>query len=164
MDHSQPQDLMEEILANIPALRSFARRFYSKGHDIDDLVQETLLKAIANLHRFQEGTSIRSWMFTVMRNTFCSRFKKAKRETVVPAEQLAEWALTEAPQIWRIQFREMAKSLEDLPEDQRDALIAVTIHGLSYEAAAEEAACAIGTIKSRINRARQHILKDLGAL
>lgn len=153
--------LTADIVASIPALRSFARRFYSRSHDVDDLVQETLLKSLANLDRFEEGTHLRSWMFTIMRNTFCSRFQKAKRETLAPAEQLAERATTEAPQLWRLRLREMANSLDRLGPEQRDTLIAVTVDGLSYDAAALEAGCAIGTIKSRINRARKQLSEEL---
>ena len=74
------QRIRAEIVAYMPALRSFAHTFHRNATDADDLVQETLLKALANLDKFQEGTNLKSWMFTIMRNTFCTRAKLAKRE------------------------------------------------------------------------------------
>lgn len=82
-----------ELLEHLPALRNFARRFHSSPSDVDDLVQETSLKAIANADKFQRGTQLRSWLFTIMRNTFCTKFGLTKREDVGLADDTAHRSL-----------------------------------------------------------------------
>jgi RNA polymerase sigma-70 factor (ECF subfamily) len=77
-----PGSMSEEVVALIPALRAFAHTFYRHPNDADDLVQETLVKALSNLDHFKEGTRLKSWLFTIMRNSFCTRYRIAKRETV----------------------------------------------------------------------------------
>lgn len=150
-----------QIIDLIPALRNFARRFHPNAHDAEDLVQETLLKSLANLDKFEPGINLKSWMFTVMRNTFCTRFKNAKREAVVPAETITDLATIEAPQEWRIAASELGTALSHLSSDQRTALLSVVLDGASYEDVAKGSGCALGTVKSRINRARERIATEL---
>jgi RNA polymerase sigma factor (sigma-70 family) len=89
-----------EMTALIPALRSFARRLDRSPTNVDDLVQETLLRALANIDKFQEGTSLKSWMFTILRNTFCTKFGLAKRETVGLEDCASARPTVNAPQEW----------------------------------------------------------------
>ncbi|QKK33309.1 sigma-70 family RNA polymerase sigma factor (plasmid) [Rhizobium indicum] len=150
-----------ELLENIPALRSFARRFHSSASDIDDLVQETLAKAIAHSGKFHRGTRLRSWLFTVMRNTFCNKFKISKREQTGGIEDYAAWASSAPSQIWELRARELAVAISALPVSYRTAVVLVFVEGVSYERAAERCGVPVGTIKSRVNRARHHLTKAL---
>ncbi|MCJ8517409.1 RNA polymerase sigma-70 factor (ECF subfamily) [Pseudorhizobium tarimense] len=154
--------LQVEVLQLVPALRSFARRFYPNPHDVDDLVQETLLRAFANLDKFRPGTSLKSWMFTIMRNTFCTRYGQGKREFVGIEDCASLHRAIDAPQEWSVRAHEFQRALADLPEHYRDAFETVLMRGESYEQAALRCNCPIGTIKSRVNRARSAILKSLG--
>jgi RNA polymerase sigma-70 factor (ECF subfamily) len=153
--------LEKEIVELIPALRSFARRFYSQNTDAEDLVQETLLKAISNLDKFEEGTKLLSWMFTVMRNTFCTRYKNARREGPASVEAIFDTVSTAPSQEWSVAVRELDGAMAHLSTDQQHVLMQVVVLGDSYETAASEAGCAVGTIKSRINRARSRLIANL---
>ncbi|MFN7025878.1 MAG: sigma-70 family RNA polymerase sigma factor [Pseudorhizobium sp.] len=154
--------LQVDVIELVPALRSFARRFYSNPHDVDDLVQETLLRALGNLDKFRPGTSLKSWMFTIMRNTFCTSYGKGKREFVGVEDCASLQRAIDAPQEWSVRAQEFHRALSALPQHYRDAFETVLMRGESYEQAAEHADCPIGTIKSRVNRARSAILKSLG--
>lgn len=156
---SHPQT---EIVELIPMLRSFARRFYSNPHDVDDLVQETVLRALANLDKFQPGTSLKSWAFTIMRNTFCTRYGRGKREFVGTEECASLQRSINAPQEWAVRIQEFDRALAGLPEHYRTAFEIVLMRGESYESASALCNCPVGTIKSRVNRARLAILKTLG--
>ncbi|RUM05805.1 sigma-70 family RNA polymerase sigma factor [Rhizobium chutanense] len=150
-----------ELLDNMAALRSFARRFHSSASDIDDLVQETLAKAIAHSGNFQRGTQLRSWLFTIMRNTFCTKFKVSKREHVGEIDDSAALASLPPSQIWEVRGRELEVAISTLPDNYRTAVDLVFVQGVSYEAAAEMCGVPVGTIKSRVNRARRHLTKAL---
>jgi len=150
-----------EVVALIPALRAFARTFCRSPADADDLVQETLAKAIANLHRFEPGTKLKSWLFTIMRNTFLSGIAKSRRETTgVEIEEAGSGR--EAPQEWSAQVREVRAAISRLPQAQREVLVLVGMLGVSYEEAARICDCAIGTVKSRLSRARAALVSELG--
>jgi RNA polymerase sigma-70 factor (ECF subfamily) len=159
--NDRPSFTEAELLDNLPALRSFARRFHNSASDIDDLVQETLAKAIANSGNFQPGTRLRSWLFTIMRNTFCTKFKVSKREHVGGIDDSAAWASLPPSQIWEVRGHELEVAISTLPDNYRVAVDLVFVQGVSYEAAAVRCGVAIGTIKSRVNRARQRLTKAL---
>ncbi|MBB3302558.1 RNA polymerase sigma-70 factor (ECF subfamily) [Rhizobium sp. BK077] len=159
--HDRPSFTEAELLENMPALRSFAKRFNSSTSDIDDLVQETLAKAIAHSGNYQRGTQLRSWLFTIMRNTFCSKFKISKREQVGGIDDFAAWASSQPSQIWELRGRELEVAISALPTNYRTAIVLVFVQGVSYETAADRCGVPIGTIKSRINRARYHLTKTL---
>ena len=151
-----------DVVEMIPALRNFARRFYPNAADVDDLVQETLLRALANIEKFQPGTSLKSWLFTIMRNTFCTRYGQGKREFVGSEACASLQRSINAPQEWAVRAHEFHRALEALPDHYRDAFETVLMRGVSYETAASRCDCPIGTIKSRVNRARSAILRSLG--
>lgn len=144
----------EELVENIPALRKFARRFHSSQTDIDDLVQETLTKAIAYSDKFRQGTRLRSWLFTIMRNSFCTKFGLAKREDVGRVDDAALRVSVPAVQDWKVRGRELEAAICGLSEDHRKVIELIFIDCLSYEEAASECGCALGTVRSRLNRAR----------
>ncbi|MGN6549721.1 MAG: sigma-70 family RNA polymerase sigma factor [Pararhizobium sp.] len=151
-----------EIVALIPALRAFARTFYANRDDADDLVQDTLLKGIDKIHLYEPGTQMKSWLFTIMRNTFYNRIRKENRERPGFAECASSRPTTAATQEWSARGREIAEAIDRLPISQREVLMLVCVLGTPYEGAAEICGCEIGTIKSRIHRARAGLLEQLG--
>lgn len=150
-----------EIIAYIPALHKFARRFHRTQSDVDDLVQDTLLKALGNLDKFQHGTSVKSWMFTIMRNGFCTKFARSKREQVGIDDVQSNKFSLQPEQEWRIRGQELEHAIASLHPDHRKAIDLIIIHGTSYEDAAVLCDCPIGTIKSRVNRARASLARAL---
>jgi RNA polymerase sigma-70 factor (ECF subfamily) len=143
-----------ELTQVAPHLRAFARGLCGRPDMADDLVQETLLKAWAAQARFEPGTSMRAWTFVILRNVYLTemrrnRFRGDYDETVAERILVAP-AAQEGP----IHLADMHRALLTLPPERREALLLVGAGGFSYEEAAEICGCAIGTIKSRVGRAR----------
>ena len=155
--------LKEAMLSAVPSLRAFAISLSGNIDRADDLVQETLLRAIANINSFQPGTNMSAWMFTILRNLFRSEYRKRRREVEDTDGSYAESLKSQPEQASRLEFQEFRTALSKLPPDQREALILVGASGFSYEEAANICGCAVGTIKSRVNRARTR-LADLLAI
>ncbi|MGH6958534.1 MAG: sigma-70 family RNA polymerase sigma factor [Caulobacteraceae bacterium] len=152
-------DWRDQIVALIPALRAFAWSISRNGSDADDLVQDTLIKAWSHRDKFETGTNLRAWLFTILRNTYYTAVVRRRREVRDEDDQHAR-SLTSAPtQEWGLAIRSLQAALDQLPPEHREALILVGAAGLSYEEAAEICGCALGTIKSRVNRARNRLLK-----
>lgn len=147
-----------DIVGLIPPLRAFVRGLAREPSEADDLVQETLLKAIVNAQQFSPGTNLKAWLFTIARNTFYTRYKKQRREVVLD-EDYGAWS--EPPQDWTIKIKSLHEALQHLPQNQREALVLVGGAGLSYEEAAQVCGCRLGTIKSRVNRGRTRLLELL---
>jgi RNA polymerase sigma-70 factor (ECF subfamily) len=150
------------LLAEIPSLRAFARSITGNLDRADDLVQETLVKAWANRNSFTEGTNLRAWLFTILRNTFYSEFRKLAREIPDSEGRHASTLATQASQLAHLDLEEFKRVFSKLPYDQREALFLIGASGFSYEEAAEICGCAVGTIKSRTNRARQKLADMMG--
>jgi len=143
-----------ELTAVIPHLRAFARGLCGRPDLADDLVQETLLKAWAAQERFEPGTSMRAWTFVILRNAYLTdmrrnRFRADYDETVAERILVAP-AGQESP----LHLSDLHRALLTLPPERREALLLVGAGGFSYEEAAEICQCAVGTIKSRVGRAR----------
>ena len=153
----------EEVVALIPALRAFAWSLSHNGSDADDLVQDTLIKAWTNKEKFEPGTNLRAWMFTILRNTYYTHVLRRRREVRDEQGEYAGQLRTPATQDWSVAMRTLQLALQRLPPEHREALILVGAAGLSYEEAAEICGCALGTIKSRVNRARARLLKIMDA-
>jgi RNA polymerase sigma-70 factor (ECF subfamily) len=150
-------ELRDAILATIPSLRAFAISLCGNVDRADDLVQETLVRAIANIDRFSPGTNLSAWLFTILRNHFRSEYRKRRRE-VEDVDGQHSGSLKDPPaQMGHVEFVELRAALAELPPDQSEALILVGASGFSYEEAAEICGCAVGTIKSRVNRARTRL-------
>jgi RNA polymerase sigma-70 factor (ECF subfamily) len=149
--------LKEAMLSAVPSLRAFAISLSGNIDRADDLVQETLLRAIANIDSFQPGTNMSAWMFTILRNLFRSEYRKRRREVEDTDGSYAESLKSHPEQGSRLEFQEFRTALAKLPPDQREALILVGASGFSYEEAANICGCAVGTIKSRVNRARTRL-------
>lgn len=152
--HQDPKELIVELL---PALRAFARSLTRNPAEADDLLQETLVKALDKIHQFTPGTNMKAWLFTIERNVFYSRYRKRCREGGQVAEDAIELSC-EPEQEWMMKMKAMHRALDQLPEDQREVLVLVSGAGLSYVKAAEVCGCALGTIKSRVSRARARLL------
>ena len=147
----------EAMLGAVPSLRAFAISLSGNVDRADDLVQETLLRAWANLNSFEPGTNMSAWLFTILRNLFRSEYRKRRREVADSEGTYAETLKTQPEQTSRVEFEEFRTALAKLPADQREALILVGASGFSYEEAAGICGCAVGTIKSRVNRARTRL-------
>ncbi len=147
----------DSILSAIPNLRAFAISLSGNVDRADDLVQETILRALANIDSFQPGTNMSAWLFTILRNLFRSEYRKRRREVEDTTGMYAESMKSQPEQGSRLEFEELRAALAQLPDDQREAVILVGASGFSYEEAAAICGCAVGTIKSRVNRARNRL-------
>jgi RNA polymerase sigma-70 factor (ECF subfamily) len=151
-----------DLLAAIPSLRAFARSLGASPDRADDLVQETLIKAWANQASFEPGTKLKTWLFTILRNTAYSDYRKRWREVEDSDGSYAATLVTEPDQIAHLDMADFRAALIAVPQEQREALILVGACGFRYEEAAQICGCAVGTIKSRVNRARQSLASALG--
>jgi RNA polymerase sigma-70 factor (ECF subfamily) len=154
--------LKQALLALIPNLRGFAVSLCGDIELTDDLVQETLLKAWDNLESFQEGTNLRAWLFTILRNSYFSECRRRRREVEDRDGSKAAELAVHPSQQGHLDMQDFRRALNLLPPDQREALILVGAAGFSYEEAASISQCPIGTIKSRVNRARSKLTELLG--
>ena len=152
------------VLAHRPALLAFARRLCRQESDVEDLVQDTLLRALAAQHHFEEGTNLKAWLFTILRNSFNSRWRRSQREVVTGPEVIELSMVTPATQESILWAREAAGQLmHHLSPAHREILILIPLRGLSYEDAARNCGCSVGTVKSRLNRARAALAAVVGA-
>ena len=149
--------IREQVLATVPSLRAFAISLSGNIDRADDLVQETLLRALAHIDSFQPGTNMPAWLFTILRNLFRSEYRKRRREVEDVDGSYAEQLTFSPEQSTRLEINEFREALKALPPEQREALILVGASGFSYEEAAKICGCAVGTIKSRVNRARSRL-------
>jgi RNA polymerase sigma-70 factor, ECF subfamily len=147
----------EAMLAAVPSLRAFAISLCGKVHHADDLVQETLLRAIGNINSFQPGTNMCAWLFTILRNLFRSEYRKQRREVQDTDGSYLDSLKSPPEQHSRVEFEDFRDALAKLPFVQREALLLVGASGLSHEEAAAICETAVGTIKSRVHRARTRL-------
>lgn len=152
----------EALVAAIPTLRAFAWSLARSSADAEDLVQDTLIKALSNPDKFRPGTNLRAWLFTILRNTFYTASVRRAREMPDPDGEQAGRLSVEADQEWAAQFADVRQALADLPDEHREAVVLVGAAGFTYEEAAEVTGCALGTIKSRVHRARARLISALG--
>lgn len=152
----------DEVVDQIPALRAFARSLTRDATEADDLVQDTLVKALSNVDKYTPGTRLRAWLFTIMRNTFYNKVKVAARERPGAADCASVGIPVAATQDWSVRGRELMEVVARLPSHYREMLILVVMLGESYETSAQICNCAVGTVKSRVNRARQMVMAELG--
>ena len=146
-----------ELTALIPQMRAFARSLCRDATAADDLAQDALLKAWNNRASFEPGTNMKAWTFMILRNQFYSDKRRSWRSSQLDPE-VAERTLEAASNpIASLELDEVRRALACLPDDQREALILIGAGGLSYEEVSEICGCAIGTIKSRVSRARDRL-------
>ncbi len=150
------------LIGTIPNLRAFAISLCRDHSRADDLVQATLVKAWTNLSSFEKGTSFKAWVFTILRNTYFSEIRKRRRE-VEDAHGAQAARMYDLPrQQIHMEFADFTKAFALLGSDQKEALLLVGAEGFSYLEAAEITGVPIGTVKSRVNRARAALTKLLG--
>ena len=157
-------DFRDLIEREIPRLRRYARALTRSADRADDLVQETLLRAVAKAHLWQQGTDIRAWLFTIMHNQYVNMVRRAIREeATIDIEQMSSSLVATTDPTASRQLRELERALGRLPGDQREVILLVGLEGLSYEAAAQILGVPVGTVRSRLSRGRDALrrLMDL---
>jgi RNA polymerase sigma-70 factor, ECF subfamily len=150
-------DIHQALVAAMPNLRAFAISLCGDVTMANDLVQETVMKAWANREKFIPGTNFKAWLFTILRNTYFSNLRRSRREIQDVDGQYAALMSSPPEQNGHLDLQDFARALEHVSPDQREALILVGAEGFSYEEAAVVCGCAVGTVKSRVNRARNRI-------
>jgi RNA polymerase sigma-70 factor (ECF subfamily) len=153
--------LRQDLLAAIPSLRAFAMSLLHNSNQADDLVQDTIVRAWGAMDRFERGTNLNAWLFTILRNVFYSQHRRTKREVEDPDGSYAAKLRTAPDQQSHLDFEDLRTALAKLPLDQREALLLITAEGMSYEEAAAICGTAVGTIKSRVHRARTRLTRLL---
>ncbi|AQS46787.1 MULTISPECIES: RNA polymerase sigma factor [Thioclava] len=159
---SEARDPREELPDHLGALRAFALSLTRNSASADDLVQDTIVKAWSNIEKFERGTNLRAWLFTILRNTFYSDRRKRKREVADP-EGIHAASLYEKPaHDGRLAMNDFVEAFDQLSPEHREVLTLVGASGFSYEEAAGMMGVAVGTVKSRANRARARLAEMLG--
>ncbi|MGL5734239.1 MAG: sigma-70 family RNA polymerase sigma factor [Beijerinckiaceae bacterium] len=154
--------LQRDLVGLVPNLRAFAKSLSGSSDKADDLVQETLIKAWKNRASFMAGSNLKAWLFTILRNTFLSERRKARHEVEDADGVYAGQMSTHGEQSGHMDLTDFRNALAKLPAEQREALILIGAEGFSYEDAALMCGCAIGTMKSRVNRARNRLAELMG--
>ena len=148
-------DFHNLIKREIPRLRRYARALTRSGDRADDLVQETLLRAIAKSHLWQTGTDIRAWLFTILHNQYVNTVRRAMREgSTIDIEQMSSSLVATTDPTASCQLRELERALACLPGEQREVILLVGLEGMSYETAAQVLSVPVGTVRSRLSRGR----------
>jgi RNA polymerase sigma-70 factor (ECF subfamily) len=160
----EPPDLgfVKDLLKATRHLRPFA---LSLTHDVDraeDLVQSTLLRAYDKRNRFEPGTCLQAWLFTILKNDFHTEYRKRQREVADSEGAYAASLIALPDQMSRLDLQDLSEALAKLPARQREVLLLVGAEGMSYEEIAALQHVSVGTIKSRVNRARHHLADILG--
>lgn len=158
---SAPDDFKAELLALIPFLRAFARSLCGNAEMADDLAQEALVKGWQSRDTFIPGTNLKAWLFTILRNQFYSDRRRAWRQAPWDQESAERIPGAREGQSWAAELSDTVRALRCLSDEQREALILVGAGGFSYEDAAAICHCAVGTVKSRVARARRALINIL---
>jgi len=154
-------NVTDEMVSLVPQLHTFARSLCRDGVRADDLVQEALLRAFNNIQRFKPGTNLKAWLFTIVRNEHYSQLRRRKFEAHdISGDSLPEPSVP-PDHDGELELRDLNRALACLSPGQRAALILVSASGFSYDEAASICGCAVGTIKSRVARARSSLLAML---
>jgi RNA polymerase sigma-70 factor, ECF subfamily len=161
MTETDGEDLRRGIVERLPNLRAFARSITNDPLRADDLVHDTIVKALAHLDSFEVGTNLTAWLFTILRNHYYTEVRKRHREIEDSDGVHAARLVSQPRQMDTLAVNDVRAALATLPAEQREALVLVAGAGVSYEEAAEICGCAVGTIKSRVNRARARLTELL---
>ncbi|RAK52584.1 sigma-70 family RNA polymerase sigma factor [Phenylobacterium deserti] len=146
-----------ELLAAVPFLRAFARTLCRDLEQAEDLAQEAVMKAWQNREQFQPGTNLRAWLATILRNRFYSVGRRRKWHADYDQEIMERTLVAPDDPSAQVELEDVRRALAMLPDFQREALILVGAGGMSYEEVAEIAGCPLGTVKSRVRRARDEL-------
>jgi RNA polymerase sigma-70 factor (ECF subfamily) len=152
------QDSFErELLAAVPFMRAFARSLCRDPEQAEDIAQETLLKAWQCREQFQPGTNLRAWLSTILRNRYYSGQRRLKWRAEFDAEAIERTLMAPDDPSVTVELEDVRRALAMLPAFQREALILVGAGGLSYDEVAQIVGCPVGTVKSRVRRARDEL-------
>lgn len=155
-------DPREELVEHLPAMRAFAISLTRNLAVADDMVQDTLVKAWTNIEKFEVGSNMRAWLFTILRNTYYSSRRKSNREVADVDGVFTQNLAVKPDHDGHLQMADFRNALAQLNDQQREALLLVGASGFSYEEAGEMCGVAAGTIKSRTNRARIKLAEIMG--
>jgi RNA polymerase sigma-70 factor (ECF subfamily) len=155
---STVDDFREELTQTIPSLRAFARSL-TMGDEAfaDDLVQDTCVNALRAQDQFAPGTNLKAWLFTILRNRFRSLAKRRRVRAEEPDDDLERMVVGPAPQEGRLEMIAFRRAFGDLRPEYREALVLAVVHGLNYDDIAQICSCQVGTVKSRVSRARERL-------
>ena len=153
-DHADRSDFTRDLTALIPRMRAFARGMCGDPTAADDLAQEGMLRAWSARASYLPGTNLKAWVFTIMRNQFYSEKRRSWRNVALDQEMAEQTLVAVSDPRATIELDELRRAMGRLPEEQREALILIGAAGFSYEEVAEMCGRAVGTIKSRVSRAR----------
>ncbi len=158
---SLSHELRANLLKTIPHLRAFAISLCWYVDQADDLVQDTVLRGLNHLDRFEPGTNLQAWLFTILRNQFHTSFRKRRREVEDPDGIMAGMLSTLPEQEGHLDLSDLRKALAQLSVEHREVLLLIGAEGLSYQEAAGIVGTNVGTVKSRMNRARSRLAELL---
>jgi RNA polymerase sigma-70 factor, ECF subfamily len=156
-------DFQRQALTHLDALYNFAMYLSKRPADAEDLVQETYLRAFRFSHRFTPGTHLRAWLFQILRNTFLTFYRVREREAPVAEDGVPEWdapMFHDAPEddgTTMDSHTDLERALRRLPEEFRTVLLLAEVEGLPLEEVARVMVCPVGTVKSRIFRAKERL-------
>ena len=151
----------KELVAHIPLLRAFARTLTGDATAADDLAQDAMMKAWDARASFQMGTNMKAWTFMILRNQFYSEKRRSWRQSQLDQEAAERTLVAVDDPSAPLALDELRRALQELPPEQREALVLVGAGGFAYEEAAEICHCAVGTVKSRVSRARRALQATL---
>lgn len=155
-------DLRREMAGLLPSLRGFARLLVRDRTMADDVVQDTLVRALAALHQFEPGTNLKAWLFTILRNQFYEQVRRRKREAAALDARFASEEGADPQQLAQAQLHELQQLIWRLPPLLREALVLVGAQEMSHEEAAAICQVPVGTMKARLSRARTALAKLVG--
>jgi len=151
-------DLSRRVEQEIPRLRRYARALTHATDRADDLVQDTLVRALSKLHLWQPGTDLRAWLFTIMHHQYVNTVRREARErTNVDIEHVSSTLTATTDPTARRQLIELDRALARLPSEQREVVLLVGLEGLPYESVAQVLGVPIGTVRSRLSRGRERL-------
>lgn len=161
-DPTAENDPRDQLVTFLPSLRAFAASLTRNAASADDLVQDTIVKAWTNIDKFTVGTNLQAWLFTILRNTFYSNIRKHRREVADPEGIHEQTLFTKPDHDGKLAFADFQRAFDQLSPEHREVLILVGASGFTTEEAAEMMGVAVGTVKSRTNRARKRLSELMG--
>jgi RNA polymerase sigma-70 factor (ECF subfamily) len=156
-------DLHKRIAEEIPRLRRYARALTRDLNAADDLVQDSLTRALGRLHLWQDGTDLRAWLFTILHNQYVNHVRRSAREGSAVGLSETEPTLSTRPaQGKRLELRDLERAIARLPDEQRTVLLLVGLEGMRYEEVAAVLDVPVGTVRSRLSRGRETLRHLMG--
>ncbi len=149
-------EFSSELITHVPTLRRYARALVRNAADADDLVQDSLVRALSRMHLYQTGTNLRAWLLSILHHIFLDGMRRNKRthDFVRAITLMEEGTITRPNQVMRLELMEIDKALALLPPAQRSTLLMVSLEGLSYAETAKATGVPLGTVRSRLSRGR----------